>query len=154
MSTQTEHETKQINRLIEATLDSADGYRDASAAASSSRFSALFEKRAVERRALVPMMQLEIRRIGGKPEEGGTILGAAQRWFAALKNSMGGSDSTIVNEVEAAEDHLKNLFETVMADAALSTEVREMITRTYGTIRADHDQIRDIKLAQDAPAAQ
>jgi uncharacterized protein (TIGR02284 family) len=47
----------------------------------------------------------EIRDLGGKPEDDGTILASVQRPFVNLKNRVTGSGQGIVNEVEAGEDH-------------------------------------------------
>ena len=44
---------------------------------------------------------------GGDPEETGTTLGAAKRWFDGLKQKMTGDDASIICAVDAAEDHMK-----------------------------------------------
>jgi hypothetical protein len=49
MASGTEHDIKQLNSLIEVTLDSAQGYMDAADEAKSSRFSTLFRERAAQR---------------------------------------------------------------------------------------------------------
>jgi uncharacterized protein (TIGR02284 family) len=148
MPSQVAHEAVQLYALIAATLDSAEGYADAAKAASSSRFTQLFEKRALERRALVPTLQAAVLHRGGTPDEAGTTMGAAKRWFVSLKNLMGGSEASIVSEVEAGEDHVKGIYEAAMQDKLISEPVRLIVTKAYGTIRADHDQMRNLKLDQ------
>lgn len=150
MQSQAEHDAVQINSLIAATLDSAEGYYAAAEAAKSSRFTHLFQTRARERRALVLTLQAEVLRLGGKPDDAGTVLGAAKRWFVSLKNIMAGSDASIVTEVEAGEDHVKGVFEAVMQDQRVSEAVRVVVTTAYGAIRADHDQMLNLKLDQKA----
>ena len=46
MASGTEDDIEQLNSLIEVTLDSAQGYKDAADEAKRSRFSALFRERA------------------------------------------------------------------------------------------------------------
>jgi uncharacterized protein (TIGR02284 family) len=150
MTSQPQHDIAQINTVIAATLDSAEGYHDAAIAAASSRFTRLFQKRAEERRALVPALQAEVVRLGGQPDGAGTLAGAAKRWFLGLKNLMTGNDASIVSEVEAGEDHVKSVYETVMQDPDISDSVRLMVVKAYGTVRADHDQMRNLKLEQQA----
>jgi uncharacterized protein (TIGR02284 family) len=145
MSTQTEHDIQQLNSLIEATLDSADGYRDAAKAAGQSQFSILFARRAAERREVVLRLQSEVRRLGGEPERDGTVIAAAHRWFVNLKNTVSGSDDAIVAEVEEAEDHVKEAFETVLRDPRVSVAVRTLIGAAYKAIKADHDQMASLK---------
>ena len=46
MASGNDHDVAQLNSLIEATLDSAQGYQDAAEGAKASRFSTLFIQRA------------------------------------------------------------------------------------------------------------
>jgi len=54
-------------------------------------------------------------------------------------------DKAIINEVEAGEDHIKGKYEDAMADSKLSPTVQSLIASAYDTVKAGHDQIRDIK---------
>ena len=65
--------------------------------------------------------------------------------FLNLKNSVTGSDQTIVDEVEAGEDHIKARFEEALRPQILSASLQEAVTTVYGVIKADHDQMRDLK---------
>ena len=150
MTPQSEHDIEQLNRLIEATLDSAEGYRDATKASTISRFSPLFTARAGERQTIVAQLQAEVRRLGGTPEQDGTMLGAAQRWFNTLKNSVVGSEASVIAEVEAGEDHVKEVYEAALADGKLSADIRTKIQAAFVSIKAGHDQMRDLKKAQQA----
>ncbi len=149
MPTQSEHDIQELNRLIEATLDSAAGYHDASAAATGSAYADLFRRRAGERNQVVLTLQTEVQRLGGTAEDDGTILAAAERWFARLKNTVVGNDASVVAEVEAGEDHVKAVFEDVLKDTGISTRARVLVTAAYRTITADHDQMRDLKHAEE-----
>ena len=79
MSTLNDQHIKVLNGLVEATLDSAHGYKDAAKDAKNPRFKSLFEKRSMERNQLSAELKTEIRGMGGKPEDDGTILASAQR---------------------------------------------------------------------------
>ncbi len=144
------HDVTQLNSLIEVTLDSADGYGEASKGARNARFTELFARRAAERQRLVRRLQQEVRSRGGTPEEDGTILAAAHRMFLNLKTMMGDADKAIVEEVERGEDHIKAAFEKVLADQELSPPTRTLVSESYGAVKADHDQMRDIKHDMEA----
>jgi uncharacterized protein (TIGR02284 family) len=145
MSTINDQHIKVLNSLVEATLDSAHGYREAAKDAKNPRFKSLFEKRSMERNQLTAELQTEVRGLGGKPEDEGTILASAHRMFLNLKNTVTGSDQGIVDEVEAGEDHIKAKFEEALQQENLSAPVKGVVNEVYAVIKADHDQMRDLK---------
>jgi uncharacterized protein (TIGR02284 family) len=134
-----------VNDLIATMLDSAEGYREAAAEAQNPHFKALFEKRAAQRRQMTGELRSEVRNLGGKPEDDGTILAAAHRMFLSLKNSLAGNDQSVVEEVERGEDHIKAKFESALRDENLPAPVKATLARAYAAIKSDHDQMRDLK---------
>jgi uncharacterized protein (TIGR02284 family) len=145
MATTTEHDISVLNGLIATTIDSAEGYREAADDAKNPSFRSMFTTRAEKRREIAGELKGQVRSLGGEPEDDGTVLGSAHRVFLNLKNALAGSDQSIVNEVEAGEDHIKAKYETALSDRELSVPVRDLVTRSYSSIKADHDQMRDIK---------
>jgi uncharacterized protein (TIGR02284 family) len=141
-----------LNELIETTLDSADGYQAAAKSAANARFKALFAERAQSRRQIVAALQAQVRSLGGTPEDDGTILAAAHRAFLNLKNAVTGSDQAVVNEVEAGEDHIKRKYEEALKGGKLtgSPAAFAAVTEAYSSVKADHDRMRDLKLALKA----
>jgi len=134
-----------LNGLIETTLDSADGYKEAANSAKNPAFKTLFERRSMERHQLTAELQAEVRRLGGEPADDGTTLAAAHRMFLNLKNAVTGSDESVVNEVEAGEDHIKAKFEDALAGGDLPAPVRETVTRVYARVKEGHDQMSGLK---------
>lgn len=145
MPTTTEHDISVLNGLIATTIDSAEGYREAADDAKNPSFRSMFSTRAQKRREIAGELRGQVRSLGGQPEDDGTVLGSAHRVFLNLKNALTGNDQSIVNEVEAGEDHIKAKYEEALKDRDLSAPVRDVVTRSYGSIKADHDQMRDIK---------
>ena len=146
-----DHDISTLNSLIATTLDSAEGYREASKDIEGGRLGALFVDRANERTQVAATLQAEVRRLGGSPSEGGTLLGGAHRMFVNLKAAVTGQDKqAIVNEVERGEDHIKAKYEGALKDDALSAPVRAAIEAGYGSVREGHDQMRDLKHSLEA----
>jgi uncharacterized protein (TIGR02284 family) len=144
--TETSHDIRTLNGLIATTLDSVDGYSEAAKEAENSRYAALFTARAGERRQVVTVLQGEVARLGGNPEDDGTLLAGAHRAFLDLKAAVTGrDDKTIVNEVERGEDHIKAKFEDALKDSALTPATMTAIETAYGSVRAGHDEMRDLK---------
>jgi uncharacterized protein (TIGR02284 family) len=149
--TSTNHDLDVLNDLISVTLDSAHGYEDASHDTKNSRFKTMFGARAIERKQVTAELQTEVRRLlGGEPAQAGTTAGKAHRVFMNLKAAITGSEKGIVNSVEAAEDHVKAAYEKALADDELSAPVLELIDRAYGSVKAGHDQMRDLKHGMEA----
>jgi len=146
-----QHDIDVLNNLIEVTLDSAHGYEDASKDTKNAHFKTLFGKRAVERKQVTAELQTEVRRLlGGKPAQAGTTAGKAHRTFMNLKAAITGSDKGIVNSVEAGEDHIKKEYDEAMADQDLSAPVQDLVRRVYASVRAGHDEMRDLKHHMEA----
>ncbi|MFN3522617.1 MAG: PA2169 family four-helix-bundle protein [Phenylobacterium sp.] len=146
MDTANDHAVRVLNSLIETTLDSANGYKEAAENAQSSQFGSMFAQRAARRAELVALLQQEVRTFGGSPETDQSLLGKAHNKFVELKTAiMGGDDRAVVNEVERGEDVIKAKYEAVLDDAELPPTARDLINRAYGAIKADHDEVSRLK---------
>ncbi len=143
---ETSHDISTLNSLIATTIDSAHGYAEAAKDSDNGRFAPLFNSRAAERRDIVLRLQEEVRTLGGHVEDDGTVLAGAHRLFLNLKAAVTGhDDKAIINEVEAGEDHIKAKFEDAIADRDISPAVRDLIETSYVSVKAGHDEMRDIK---------
>lgn len=142
----TDYDIRTLNGLIATTFDSVDGYRAAATDADNHRFVAMFRSRAAEREQVVQQLRSEVSRLGGTPEEDGTVLASAHRGFLNLKAAITGQDdAAIVSTVEDGEDHIKAKYEAAMADRDVSPSVQLVIQTCYQSVRAGHDEMRDLK---------
>jgi len=140
------HDISTLNSLIATTIDSVEGYSEAAKDSQGGRFGTLFMSRASERREVASRLQQEVTRLGGRAEDDGTILAGAHRIFLKLKSTVTSQDDqAIINEVEAGEDHIKAKYEDALADRELSPEVLRLIETCYASVKAGHDEMRDIK---------
>lgn len=144
------HDIKVLNSLIETTLDSADGYRAAAEETKDANHKSLFQRWATDRRSVVTALQGEVRTLGGKPDEDGSILAAGHRVFVKLRDSISKGDDSVVDEVERGEDVIKAKFEKAMKDDELSVGAREAVVKAYASVKTGHDQARDLKRAVHA----
>ena len=141
----TTHDIKILNSLIETTLDSVDGYSEAAKDAANPGHRNLFQQRASERRQVVNELQGQVRVLGGKPEDDGTVLAAGHRVFLKLRDSLTKGDDSVIEEVERGEDHIKAKYEDALEDHELSASVRDVVVRAYSSVKSGHDQMRDMK---------
>jgi uncharacterized protein (TIGR02284 family) len=147
MTPSNDHAVKVLNSLIETTLDSANGYKEAAQNANASQYKSMFADRSIRRNELVRELQQEVRSFGGQPENEQSMLGKAHNKFVDIKNAiMGGADDkAVINEVERGEDIIKAKYEAAIRDDELPSAARELINRAYGEIKADHDEVSRIK---------
>lgn len=145
MSTPNHHDIHVLNSLIETTIDSADGYREAAKETDKDTFRTLFEARSFERQQVASDLQGAVRTLGGNPEDDGTVLAKAHRAFLDVKHALLRDEQAVVNSVENGEDFIKSKFETALEDSSVSATTRETIRRAYSTVKDGHDQMRDLK---------
>jgi uncharacterized protein (TIGR02284 family) len=145
MSTPNDHDIHILNGLIETTIDSADGYREAAEETDKANYKTLFEARSFERKQVVTDLQGTVRTLGGEPEDDGSVLAKAHRAFLDVKHALLRDEQAVVNSVENGEDHIKAKFESALEDSKVSATTRETIRRAYATVKDGHDQMRDLK---------
>ncbi|WP_309602467.1 PA2169 family four-helix-bundle protein [Sphingomonas sp.] len=147
----TDDNTTILKTLTSTLNDSVNGYREAAEHAEGSQFQQIFRDNAGERERVAGELAGEVRRLGGTPDEDGTVLGKTHQAFLDLKAAvLGRDDKAIVNEVERGEDYLKEKFEAALSDDKLTPESREIVERAYQSVRKGHDQISQLKHGMEA----
>ena len=141
-----------ILKTLTSTLnDSVNGYREAAEHAEGNQFQQIFRDNAAERERVSGELQGEVRRLGGTPDEDGTVLGKTHQAWLDLKAAVTGrDDKAIINEVERGEDYLKEKFEAALKDDSLAAESRDVVERAYQSVRQGHDQISQLKHGLEA----
>ena len=144
--TETSHDIRTLNGLIATTIDSVDGYRTSATDVESPRLAELFTARASERSSVAEQLRAEVTKLGGNPEDDGTILAAGHRAFVNLKAAVTKrDDEAVIAEVERGEDHIKAKYEDALKDADLAPATRTLVEGAYGSVKSGHDQMRDLK---------
>lgn len=139
------HDIKVLNELIVTTLDSADGYSAAAKDAKNETFRHLFSQWADNRRQVATDLQDQVRNLGGKPTDDGSLLASAHRAFLKVRESMSKGDKSVVEEVERGEDYIKNKYEDALDDDDISELSRPAIGRAYDSVIEGHAQARTLK---------
>ena len=138
------HDTQVLNTLIATTLDSALGFEAAAADASNTRLKTIFTDFASERRQIATTLQNEVTRLGGTAETEGTVKAAAHRRWMDLKNAIVSGDGAVIKSVEAGETYIRTKYEAALADEALASATRDVITDAYMSVA--RGQARAIEL--------
>jgi uncharacterized protein (TIGR02284 family) len=143
------HDIKVLNCLIESTLDSSEGYREAADQSKDVMIAELFKRWAVERRRVVADLRNAVRELGGEPDANGTVLASAHRVFLDLRAHMSKTDKAVVNEVERGEDHIKSKYEDALKDEKLGPQALAATRKAYVSVKLGHDEIRELKKAYE-----
>jgi uncharacterized protein (TIGR02284 family) len=135
-----------LNDLIETTIDSADGYEQAAASADDADLGETFRRFGTERRQIVADLRAQVVALGGVPEDDGTVLAGAHRAFLRLKSIFGSNRQSVIDEVEAGEDHIKAKYDDALHQS-LTPETRRVVEIAYGSVREGHDTFSAMKHA-------
>jgi uncharacterized protein (TIGR02284 family) len=148
MQSASERAVKVLNDLIETTLDSAHGYEEAAETIKDGQLKTMFAERSRRRMELGRQLQAEVRTFGGEAKEEQSMAGKLHNKFVDLKGAITGGDAkAVINEVERGEDVIKGKFEKAMSDEDLPPTARDVVSRAYQSIRADHDEVSRMKHA-------
>ena len=141
-----DHDIAVLNSLIKTTLDSRKGFLDAAEDADGTHFAAFFADFADRRLQAAATLQAEVRRLGGEPENEGSLAGAAHRTFMNLKEMfVSRDDKAIVEEVERGEDFIKAKFEDAFANEQLSPDARAVVIEAFRSVEAGHERASALK---------
>ena len=136
-----DHDVSVLNTLIATTIDSALGFEESAKEVESGQFAAEFRRFAQERRQVVEQLQGEVRRLGGTPEDDGTVKAAAHRRWLDFKNAVtGASDKAVIQEVRNGESYLRSKYETALEDDKLSPQARSAVMAAFESVRAGHER--------------
>jgi uncharacterized protein (TIGR02284 family) len=134
-----------LNTLIETCEDGAQGFRTAADGLQDSSTKELFRQYARERTQCAEELRAEVRRLGGNPEQGGSMSGAMHRGWMNIKSAVAGkSDSAIVAEAERGEDVAVRAYEKAL-QTDLPPEVQSKVQRQFTQVKAAHDRVRDLE---------
>ena len=135
-----------LNSLIETCNDGAQGFQTAAQELKDSSVKELFNKYGRERAQFAEELRREVQRLGGDPEEGGSMSGAAHRGWMNIKSAIAGnSDSAIIAEAERGEDVAVESYDKALLQTDLPPQVQSTIQRQFAQVKSAHDRVRDLK---------
>ena len=125
-----------LTELLEVTLDSVAGYREAAALSDNMELQQRFLRRADERERVAERLGEVIGGLGGRPPVDGTSLGAAHRSFMNLRSRIHPENRTMLKEVARGEHFLRSCYEDVLQDNVLSPRAHDAVRTAYGSVWA------------------
>lgn len=140
-----QHTITKLQKLIQANLDSRNGFRESAEKIDDPRVAALFTEMASQRSALASELQQLVEFNGSEAEDDGSVAAKMHRLWISLRSKVNGGDAhVILIEAERGEDYIKAAYEDVLKETAGSA-VNDVLTRHYAEVKAGHDKVRDLR---------
>jgi uncharacterized protein (TIGR02284 family) len=141
-----------LNDLIETCRDGQNGFQTAAGGVGRSELKTLFHTYSQQRASFVGELQDEVRRLGGDPEDSGSVAATLHRGWIDIKAAVTGQDDgAILSECERGEDVAVSNYRAAL-DADLPANVRSVVERQFGEVKQAHDRIRTLEKSGGAGA--
>lgn len=139
--------SKILNDIISVTRDGKDFYEHAATKVDDSELMTLFARMATVKGQIVSGLSAEIKAMGDKPAEKGTMAGDMSQMYGDLRAMLGNKDYAYVAKLEDSEDRLLKAFDEAIADKDTPATTRDILGRFLPEVRSCHDVMRSRKLA-------
>jgi uncharacterized protein (TIGR02284 family) len=134
-----------LNGLIETCRDGEQGFKTAAQGLRDPQARSLFQQYSRQRGEMIRELQSEVRRLGGDPEQSGSLAGAAHRGWINIKAIVTGrDDAAIIAEAERGEDSAKNMYEQAL-QAPLYTQTLALVREQSMKVHDAHDRVRALE---------
>lgn len=134
-----------IQDLISINIDSSKGFTAAAEHIENEQIASYFRDCGKERLRFANELQVATALNDEKPENDGSLKGAAHRWWMNIRSTVtGGDEHTVLADAERGEDEIKHLYEQTLKDTAGSS-VNGILQGQYALVKQRHDQIRDMR---------
>jgi uncharacterized protein (TIGR02284 family) len=141
-----------LNGLIETCRDGQEGFRTAAEGVKSAELRELFQGYALQRAGCASELQDEVRRLGGEPEQTGSLVASLHRGWMGLRAALeGGDDRVIVGECERGEEAALETYRSALG-ADMPASVRAMVERQFAEIKEAHNHVGNLGRGSGAGA--
>ena len=136
-----------LNDLIETCYDGEYGFKACSERTRASNLQAVFAARMHECASAAAELASEVVRLGGTPEDSGTVSGRVHRGWVAAREMLTGDDNNdlaVLEECERGEDIALGRYRKAVKEA-LPLDIRTMVERQMAGVQKNHDTIKSLR---------
>jgi uncharacterized protein (TIGR02284 family) len=134
-----------LNDLIETCKDGEYGFKACAEQAKRPDLKSLFMQRADDCRGAAQELAEQVRGLGGKPEEGGSAMGAVERGWVAVRAKLSTyDDKAVLEECERGEDNALARYRKALRKP-LPAGVKLIVERQLQGVQRNHDQIKMLR---------
>lgn len=141
-----------LNGLIETCRDGQNGFQTAAEGVTRSELKTLFHGYAQQRAQFAGELQTEVRRLGGDPENMGSVAATLHRGWINIRSAVAGrEDGAVVSECERGEDAAVAAYRDALGED-MPANIRSVVERQYAEVKQAHDRVRALEGAGGAGA--
>ncbi|HXD41327.1 MAG TPA: PA2169 family four-helix-bundle protein [Ramlibacter sp.] len=134
-----------LNELLETCRDGEYGFNACAQQATRADLKSVFMQRADDCRGAAQELAEQIRGLGGKPEEGGSVMGALERGWVAVRAKLSSyDDKAVLEECERGEDNALARYRKALKKP-LPAGIKLIVERQMQGAQRNHDQIKMLR---------
>jgi uncharacterized protein (TIGR02284 family) len=134
-----------LQDLVECCKDGEYGFRACAEQAQRQDLKSTFLQRADDCRSAAQELNEQIRSLGGKTEDGGSVAGALHRGWVSVKATLSTyDDKAVLEECERGEDNAKARY-TKALKQQLPASIKLIVERQMQGLQRNHDQIKMLR---------
>lgn len=134
-----------LQDLAECCKDGEYGFRASAEQAERPDLKSTLLQRADDCRGAAQELNGQIRSLGGKTEDGGSVGGALHRGWVAVKTTLTTyDDKAVMEECERGEDKAKTRYANVLKQP-LPADIKLIVERQMQGLQRNHDQIKMLR---------
>ena len=136
-----------LNDVLESCRDGEYGFRECAEHVKAQDIKTLLSRHADECRTAGLELVTHIRRLGGEPDQGGSVSGAMHRGWVSVRGSLSGyTDLAMLDECERGEDAAMARYRNALKED-LPSDIRAVVERQAQGAQRNHDQVKALRNA-------
>ena len=141
-----------LNDLIETCKDGEEGFLTCAEDIQRTDLKPIFERAAQRCAEAARVLQMEVGKLGGRPEVKGSLAGSAHRRWVDVKSAITGKDDkAVLAECERGEDVAKLSYQKAL-EKDLPPEIRAIVEEQFQGVLQNHDMVRQLEKTAKADA--
>jgi uncharacterized protein (TIGR02284 family) len=134
-----------INHLVEICLDGQRGFNTCAEDVQNDELKKVFAEAADRCGESAQALQMEVQRLGGDPQQGGSLGGTVHRAWVDIKAAISGKDeAAILAECERGEDLAITAYRNVLV-GDLPDDIRPLIEKQFRGVKKNHELITRLR---------
>lgn len=136
-----------LNNLIETCHDGGYGFKASSERTQAQNLKSVFDERARDCASSAAELASTVVRLGGKPEDGGSVSGAVHRGWVAVRDMLtsdSDNDLAVLEECERGEDTALAQYRKALKDP-LPSDIRAIVERQMQGVQKNHDMVKQLR---------
>jgi uncharacterized protein (TIGR02284 family) len=134
-----------LQDLIQANIDSRDGFRYAAQSVDNLTLQSAFEEVADHRDGQADELAQYVAWNGEQPRRDGSVAAAVHRTWMSVRELLSSDDlHAVLAEAERGEDAIRRAYENALQSTAGSA-MNDVVLHQYVAVKATHDRIRELR---------